>query len=145
MGSDLNLSDAARLATSSFSFIMADASEIVVAAEEQSRSYSQSAADDSEQLADESTQVVLAFDDTGYTEEVTLPTTKVYVSVIYDPTLPSSNRDISVYKNDTIVGYYGLAEFPKAFTKLVSDTMKFFTERSEIHEVILNYYPTQIN
>ena len=144
-GADLNLSDANRLASSSFSFIMADASEIVVAAEEQSRSYSQSAADDTEPLDDDSTQVVLAFDNTGYTEVVTLPTTKVYVSVIYDPSLPSSNRDISVYKNDTLVGTYGLTDFPKSFSKAVGDTMNFYTGRPEIHEVILNYYPSEIN
>lgn len=83
VGAKFSMSDKGQLSQTSFDYIMSEASEIVLASEERSRGLTQSAADATEELHDETTQVFVAFSH-GATDPVIIPSDVLYVLFDWD-------------------------------------------------------------
>ena len=83
VGASFSMSDKGQLSQTSFDYIMSEASEIVLASEERSRGLTQSAADATEELHDETTKVLVTFSH-GATDPVVIPSDVLYVLFDWD-------------------------------------------------------------
>ncbi len=83
VGTSFSMSDNGQLAPTSFDYILSEATQVMLASEERSRGFTQSAADATEELHDETTKVFVTFSH-GVTDPVVIPSDVLYVLFDWD-------------------------------------------------------------
>ena len=139
VGANFSMSDKGQLVQTSFDYIMSEASEIVLASEERSRGLTQSAADATEELHDETTKVFVAFSH-GATDPVVIPSNVLYVLFDWDEN--QKVETVYYFINGTKEGEFtpGKDESPVQINIKEGVSVHFETE-GPLEYLELRYYP----
>lgn len=147
--SDPSVSDFGQLASSTFSYILAETVNAISDSERAlDRSFHQSVADEAEALEDLTTEVSLQMKSAqggGFeTDEETLPATKLYV----DWLIPSNGTSEKIY---ILIDGKEVDDFtpgtdasPIIVTKGASDPIQFVSSDTDVTAIVINYYPVTI-
>lgn len=139
VGASFSMSDKGQLVQTSFDYIMSEVSEIVLASEERSRGLTQSAADATEELHDETTKVFVAFSH-GATDPVVIPSDVLYVLFDWDES--QKMETVYYFVNGSKEGEFtpGKDESPVQINIKEGVSVHFETE-GPLEYLELRYYP----
>ena len=142
VGTSFSMSDNGQLAPTSFDYILSEATQVMLASEERSRGFSQSAADATEELHDETTKVFVAFSQ-GATEPVVIPSALLYV--LFDIDASEKTEPVYYFVDGDKEGEFtpGEDESPVQLSIKAGGSVHFETEGS-LASLELRYYPTNI-
>jgi hypothetical protein len=142
VGTSFSMSDNGQLAPTSFDYILSEATQVMLASEERSRGFTQSAADATEELHDETTKVFVAFSQ-GATEPVVIPSALLYV--LFEIGDSEKTEPVYYFVDGNEEGYFtpGEDESPVQLSIKAGGSVHFETEGS-LASLELRYYPTNI-
>lgn len=142
VGTSFSMSDNGQLAPTSFDYILSEATQVMLASEERSRGFTQSAADASEELHDETTKVFVAFSQ-GATEPVTIPSELLYV--IFELGEDEKAEPVYYFFDGNMEGEFTPGEDESPFQINIKEGVSVhFETEGTLAYLELRYYPTNI-
>lgn len=151
VGAGISMSDNGPLTAASFDYILAEATDVVLASEERSRGLTQSAAESVEELIDLSSETVVELkassQDTFGTNDLEIAATRIFVT---DPRAVNSEGEAPIYY---FLNNFGIASGsftpgvdsnPFVIDKAASDTIRFSTQNEAVRSLVINYYPVTV-
>lgn len=146
VGFDCSMSDRGQLAGATFEYITSENKETAPGGEERSQGFTQSAADATEELLDETRQATVAFEDDGQggmeTEELEIAATKVYVE--FEKTATAGTVTYSIDGKEAGSFDPSEADSPVVIAKAVDASIRFATAAALLSAVRVSYYPETV-